>query len=214
VRFEFFGLPGTGKSYLCRELIQHQSESGIDSVVVSELIEDQSYLLFNLNKIRYSIMFSIRHPIATWKVNLFAELYKSETDNHAVVIEQGILQAIWSLEMLSDRNIAEALVDVYCRWLPSRVIVIEPPDSQFYIKHLTARDQGRSQFDTLGEDEIKQSLSCANNATENILNLVTKKRPEIETLRLINDHQVDIALIDQWICSELGVNLTTVQTAN
>ena len=226
MRVEYFGLPGTGKSYLCRELIQYYENTGASLIKVSSIIEDQSYLIFNLNKLRYSAMFLITHPRAVWRIvgiskkhgtksksqyitkliNLFAELRKSATEKGHVVIEQGVIQAVWSLEMLSQSDIANELLDEVLNWLPAGVILVEPPDYQFYVEQLSNREQGRSHFDTLNEEEIKQSLDTADKAIQNILELTDSKKADLKVLRLVNDHRLDVAVTGQWISAESGAD--------
>jgi len=160
VRIEFFGLPGTGKSFLCRQLsINATSKRGI----------------------------RIKRQQFTKLINLFAELQKVDSTNMNVMTEQGVLQAIWSLEMQCKEEVASWLVNVYSRWLPSKVLIIEPPNFEFYVEQLSHRKSGRSQFDSLAKNEIALSMGRANNAVENILQLAKSERPNLKVMKLIND---------------------------
>lgn len=228
MRYEYFGLPGTGKSYLCRELIQYFASTGTDTITVRNIIDDQSYLIFNLNKLRYASIFLLTHRKTVWRVlgitakqrqkskrqqipkliNLFAELQKSETEKGHVVIEQGILQAVWSLEMQSESSIANELMDEVLHWLPTRVVLVVPPDKRFYLRQLSTRDQGQSHFDALSEAEIHQKWSVANEAIQTILELIASKKGDSKVLKLVNNHHLDVANTGKWISDEaaIGVN--------
>lgn len=211
MNIEFFGLPGSGKSYLCRELINYyaQHSAGKVKVEVAPLIEDQPIGLFNmakyvcallflLTRTRYSllalsIIFRMK-PVSrrrqiTKTINILSELRRIDSSSTAVpiVIEQGLLQAIWSLEMLNTLPVADSLMRTLSLWLPLTVIVIEIPNRELYLERLSNRKGGQSYFDRLSREQVIAELESGDNVIQQILALLILYQPEANIVRLAND---------------------------
>ena len=219
MRFEYFGLPGVGKSYLCRELKEYLTHSGTHAITVNDIIEDHSYLLLNLKKIINAALFFICHPkvalcciriskqhgvrstkqLVTKLINLLSELQRAKKTRRYRVTEQGVLQAVWSLELLSTGQLAEDLLLTLAKWLPEGVILVEPPNDQLYMEQLVGRENGQSRFDAMDQTEVSDSLQEAREAIIRIMEIVQSIGVGARVLKLINDHQLDVADTAQWL---------------
>ncbi|MFT4549580.1 MAG: hypothetical protein ACI8XO_002451 [Verrucomicrobiales bacterium] len=175
---EFFGLPGSGKSYLCESLGKQLAgrDMQIDGCAHPP-VDLQPRLRLHLIKQSSAWRFAIRHPVlasrivriiqrsgqaskrhvVTKSINLFAELTRCEKFRNRLVSEQGVLQAIWSVALRARRPVIDDLVTLALPWLPTIIVQVDV-DRAEHLRRLDEREGGRSRLDRMEGQALSEEL--------------------------------------------------------
>lgn len=219
---ELVGLPGVGKTYLCRSLEEHYA--GRNDARVHVIVETE-YATFGilgvvLEKLWRAARFAATHPGTTGKlllairpktrilsggplsklVNLLAETDRSAriSPSETWISEQGVLQAVWSLEMRSDESVRAELLEALSRWLPERVVFVET-DRAEYESRLKRRKGGRSHFDRLNDGGLPEAIERGSRRTHEILDVWALHVPDGDRLDFWNGRDARVMDIVEWI---------------
>lgn len=219
---ELVGLPGVGKSFLCRSLQKFYDSTG--DVGVQIVVEKQTTALGNLAsvvaKLHRATRFTVMHPRTTGKLilaifskgsirlngrlskiaNLLSEADRScrAPPSKLLISEQGVLQAVWSLEMRSDEPVYAELLEALCWCLPERVVFVEV-DAKEYVSRLEGRNAGRSHFDRLQAGGLPEAMERGLQHTHEILDSWAVHIPGGDRLDFWNGQNVQIGDIADWV---------------
>lgn len=206
---ELVGLPGVGKTYLTRAV--HERLRQVDSLClhVAPQVPCSRIEMLRLvpQKLRSAGLFALRYPRLTTRlvghirtggsvlrlrrirklVNLCAELLIADrVDDHVLrLCEQGVLQAVWSLEMISERSVQAALLPEIVDWLPDRVVYVQTGRLQIE-KQLRDRVFGRSHFDRLDDRALRLAMDKGEARMRRILETRERLMPGSALLVLQN----------------------------
>lgn len=142
----------------------------------------------------------LRHGRPSKFVNLLSEADRSERvpPSEIRVSEQGVLQAIWSLEMRSGEPLHAELLHVLARWLPEAVVLVEA-DRAEYESRLRGRERGRSHFDRLGDERLPEAIERGMRGMRAILELWALHVPDADRLDFWNGGDARARDIAEWI---------------
>lgn len=178
---ELVGLPGVGKSFLCRALVRAYAGNGTVRVIVESEREVAPIgisreLLAKLSRAaRFALLHvgttatlvrtvcgrgqSLRRGRLSKLVNLLSETDRSSRvpSGETCINSQGVLQAVWSLDMRSDEPARAELLTALTRWLPEAVVHVEADPAEYETWLRTRRD-GRSHFDRLESDGLPAAV--------------------------------------------------------
>tara|TARA_R110000850_G_scaffold3926_6_gene18686 strand:+ start:585 stop:1325 length:741 start_codon:yes stop_codon:yes gene_type:complete len=180
MRIEFVGLPGAGKSYLCRELghlLSNKEGSPMIGDTVSLSADEQNWFCSQISKLFGASLFAMRHPLAAFRItqiirksgqkskrhmvtkslNLLAELRRIDSPRNGSISEQGVLQAVWSIALDARQEVIDKLLVAARPWLPTTAISVDV-DSSELIPRLGGRERGRSRFDRLEPADLADAL--------------------------------------------------------
>ncbi len=180
MRIEFVGLPGAGKSYLCRTLgcWLASNGDGIDlGGRVSPSADEQNWIWSQLAKLFGASGFVIRHPLEAFRIagvvqksgqrskrhmvtkslNLLAELGRFDSPRNGLISDQGVLQAVWSIALHARRQVIDELLGAARPWLPTAAIRVDVGRSEL-IRRLGERERGHSRFDRLQGEDLAKAL--------------------------------------------------------
>jgi len=196
---EFVGLPGTGKSWLCEEFPTHQynghflSRMPVDKIGsitrnISKIVNGLAFCFtnFTLSRKLYGISKQCELACAstTYKkwFNLLTEMRRAEVSmrsRHPCVVcgrtekmhlvEQGVVQAIWSLATYAEDEVINHLVSAVGSWLPDIVVLVDTPTKETNYRLLRSRENGQSRFDSLSISELRDSAEAGAALLETIL---------------------------------------------
>lgn len=165
---EFFGLPGSGKSALARELTARLSHEGVSFNNVLAGLGDRSTVIRVLHKASTLVGGAIRDPwffaYSGWTILktrqrslrdlvrvavnwcYIATIIKLSRKNGAkVILDQGLLQSIWSI-YLSARNHVDIDALFSRAELPDLLIIVQT-DLQVASERRLRRSNGRSRLE-------------------------------------------------------------------
>ena len=231
VNIEFVGIPGVGKSYLCRSIEAHLLDDRVHEgkaplpLITPALVSPNDAWLANVGKkLARALAFSCRHPLtavrlwrsifghgeeiernrATKYINLLSELQRMHTRKAtcSLLTEQGVLQAIWSLEMLALGSICETLMQLTLPWLPDAIIVVRASRTQ-HEKQIARRKLGKSNFDQLRGRQLSLAIDRGEDSLEKILALWSTLIPDGRRLDIDNEPERDAALLYAWLAKQL-----------
>lgn len=226
VNIELVGLPGVGKSYLCRSIESRiRAETAAPALNTPQLNMPEIRPLFgSAAKLWRAWVFSMAHPVVAGRlfssvipqwtdlqrnrcsklVNLLSEMQRSNSapSSHSLMTEQGVLQGIWSLEMLSESSLYSDIMHHCIRWLPDVVIVIDAELVQ-HEKQLTHRKMGKSGFDRLHGAELRRAIERGDEKLDHILSLWTELMPECHRLDFDNRTGRDAKFLYDWLADLL-----------
>ena len=234
---EFVGLPGVGKSYLCRSLedVYAARVSTPVRVLVERDTAGLGALRRQLEKLWRAARFAAAHPGTTGRlaravgpvgrmihrgrlsklVNLLAEVHRSSRGSRSTtwISEQGVLQAVWSLEMRCDDSVHTALIETLAPWLPDRVVFVasERPEHE---SRLRGRERGRSHFDRLAVDRLPEAIERGSRHAREILETWTRHVPRADRLDFRNDGPVRGDDIVDWVDGRRGGTTTSDSRRN
>ena len=229
--FELVGIPGVGKSYLCRSIEAHLLDGKVHEekvplpLTTPALVSPNDAWLVNIGKkLARASAFSCQHPLtavrlwrlifgdgqgirrnrATKYVNLLSEMQRIRTRQAAssLLTEQGVLQGIWSLEMLALDSICEMLMQLTRPWLPDAIIVVRAARTQ-HKTQLAMRKLGKSNFDQLRGRQLSQAIDQGEDSLEKILALWSQLKPDGRRLDVNNEPERDAALLYAWLAKQL-----------
>tara|TARA_R110002096_G_scaffold4493_4_gene20779 strand:+ start:9082 stop:9804 length:723 start_codon:yes stop_codon:yes gene_type:complete len=204
---EFIGLPGVGKSYICRRLFEVcEPPGGAEAIHVAPAAEDQRRVAHLAAKLHRATLFLLRHPLVTGRilhcvgrsaqkssleavfkaVNLLSELQAVDRTQGVSVIDQGVLQAIWSV-LLRGRNCQDErrFLELVRPWLPS-VVIFVVAEREENIRRLRTRLNGQSRIDGLPAGEIEAELIRGTNLLEQIFKEWKEVVSDGRELRVVN----------------------------
>ena len=223
---ELVGLPGVGKSFLCRSLKDVYAGEG--HVPVRIAVESEAALPFRApralgGKLWRAARFAAVHVGTTGRlvlairsgegilgllrcgrpsklVNLLSEADRSAraSPSEIRISEQGVLQAVWSLEMRSGQPLHAELVRLLARWLPEVVVLVEA-DRAEYESRLRRRERGRSHFDRLGSERLPEAIERGLRGTREILEVWALHVPGAERLDFWNGGDARAEDIAEWV---------------
>jgi hypothetical protein len=133
-------------------------------------------------------------------VNLLSEMKRSDSasSSQSLITEQGVLQGIWSLEMLSQHSVHEELMRHCVDWLPDVVVVVDAERKQ-YEEQLTRRKTGKSGFDRLKGAELKRAIERGDEKLDQILSLWADLIPDCRRLDFDNRTGNDAKHVYDWL---------------
>ena len=159
MNIELVGMPGVGKSYVCRSveavLLQEKARLKNTSLPLtsSRLISpNTTWWSDSVKKVARAFAFICSHPLTAFRllrlilgngqgfqrnrttkyVNLLSEMQRLHPAHaqSSLLTDQGVLQAIWSLEMLASSTIYQGIMQLTKPWLPDVIILILAESSQ------------------------------------------------------------------------------------
>lgn len=219
---EFVGLPGVGKSFLSRRLDERFRRAGIGEVSTAFQADlpPLRAVPFAFGKVVRALRFAALHIETTAAlvrivrsdggglgagrltklINLLSELTRSARvpAAHMLINEQGVLQAIWSLEMRAGEPVHERLLGQCARWLPDAVVFVEVEWRQ-NVDRLRGRKDGHSRFDTLSDERLDREASKGGPLLHAILASWAAEAPEGRQLDFRNDDGADVGIIFGWL---------------
>ena len=183
---EFLGLPGSGKSTVCRQLQAVLAVQGIRSVMTQDFVR-WSASQTRLRKLTHAL----RAPVRTMR-HLFSALrfwwsldrrsaasfrrailaapiaaslarYLQTTDAQVMLLDQADMQGVWSIGALASRHDAKALerlLSITGTWAPRAYVHLEA-DVAFAIGNISGRADGGSRFDRVESRYVESALQQA-----------------------------------------------------
>ncbi|MFK7861603.1 MAG: hypothetical protein AB8B64_22505 [Granulosicoccus sp.] len=232
MNIELVGIPGVGKSYLCRsveEKILEQKahpESGSLPLTTPWLASPHSSRLSGtLRKVARASAFASLHPAivsrlfkvvfgngqgfqknrCTKYLNLLAEMQHLHDTNAptSLLTEQGVLQGVWSLQMLTHETTYDQIMRLIIPWLPDAIVVVVAESSQ-HEKQLVFRELGQSTFDRLQGEKLYNAIEQGELNLARILELWTELRPDGKRLDFDNEPDNDARELFSWLSSQLS----------
>ncbi|MFK7994601.1 MAG: hypothetical protein AB8B87_10720 [Granulosicoccus sp.] len=231
MNFELVGIPGMGKSYLCRsveEKILHEKalkKSGALPLTTPWLeSSNPGRLLSTLRKLVRASTIACTHPATALKLfkvvfgngqgfqknrctkylNLMAEmqcLHKAGATT-SLLTEQGVLQGVWSLEMLAETPVYDQIMRLIIPWLPDAIVVVEADSSQ-HKEQLTYRELGQSTFDQMRGEALSRAINQGEYNLIKILALWAELRPAGKRLNFNNEPDNDAQILFDWLSEQL-----------
>lgn len=223
---ELVGTPGVGKSYLCRAIEVHITRE-LNPLALTTPVFDRPFkrLLPNtLRKLVRACLFCVRNPATTWRlqhvifkgwrgyrfgrckkfVNLLSEFQRSNAadTSNSLMTEQGVLQAIWSLEMMAEISIYQQVMELCMNWLPDAVILVEADLTQNR-RQLKQRKRGKSAFDRLSGEELVNAIERGNQTRDKILSMWMELMPDAHRLDYTNTPEGDTRYVFDWLVARL-----------
>lgn len=215
-----------GKSYICRA-IEEQIKVELNPVALTTPVFDKRIIRMlpdTLRKIMRAGLFFARNPATTLNlyyeifkgksapqigsrkkfVNLLSELQRSSGVDKSISLmtDQGVLQGIWSLEMLADESVYRRLMQISVRWLPDAVILVEA-DMRQNKQQIEHRTQGRSSFDRLQGEELLEAIERGNQSRDKLLSHWTELVPAGHYLNYRNNPGSDTRVIYDWLVARI-----------
>ena len=221
---ELVGLPGVGKSFLSRCVERQlavrraggtffttytgETQSRFPLELTFKILRATRFVATHavtglaLFAIVRSSRAGLRYRTLTKFVNLLAELDRASRTSPATVrvSEQGVLQAIWSLEMLTPESIHRPLMRESERWLPEAIVFVDL-DRERHVRRLRQREKGRSRFDRLSDEELPGEMARGLLEMRAILLEWRRHLPDGARLDFSNDGdgEADAASIVDWL---------------
>lgn len=219
---ELVGLPGVGKSHLCRTLRdRHVAGRGAPIRVLVEVEPTKLGIVHGMTgKLWRASLFAAMHTGTAWKlvrvvdsrggilrrgrpskfVNLLSEAARSARvpRSEILISEQGVLQAVWSLQMRSDESVYAELLEPLSRWLPKRVVLVKI-DRAEYESRLSRREGGRSHFDQLEAERLPDAIERGVRHTHDILDGWARHVTDADRLDFWNDRSARADDIVEWL---------------
>ena len=226
MNIELVGMPGVGKSYICRD-IEERIDRSPDPLALTTPVFDRLYLRIlpdSIRKVWRAGMFLIHNPrtvanlyrevfkgkgslcIArcTKFVNLLSECQRSQAAHKSkpLMTDQGVLQGIWSLEMLAEESLQQRLMQISSPWLPDVVILVDadPSQNKQQLKH---RKNGKSRFDRMQGEELRTAMELGKLKRDDILALWGEMVPKGHRLDFMNQPGSDARLVFDWLTDRL-----------
>jgi len=231
MNIELVGIPGVGKSYLCRSIEekildekQHNKNNELPMTTSWLAAPHSGRLSINVRKLIRALTFTCLHPSTTVKLfkvvfssrqdlqinrctkylNLLGEMQHLHGSNAAtsLLTEQGVLQGVWSLEMLARQSIHDQIMRLIVPWLPDAIVFVAAESSQ-HKKQLVYRELGQSMFDRLQGEELAEAIEQGEYNLTRILELWSELRPDGERLDFINEPGTDASTLFNWLASRV-----------
>lgn len=158
---ECAGLPGAGKTTVCKLVSEPHGSKG--AVPLTALRPHKEILRAGWNILALSLTIRpFRFKRLKRAFNLIVFLRHYEHRGLVILLDQGIVQKIWSIMADANDHSSERLQRVMASLLPfapSWVVWLETPlDSA--VKRLGAREEGNSRYDGLPPDEALLQLKA------------------------------------------------------
>lgn len=211
---EFFGVPGAGKSTIARRASERLAATQAVTEPTYELAHEVSTASRYRKKGSYAADAVARRPRRALEVArliaatdqpsrrglgklAFNWLYVdgvvgSRPPGELRVLDQGLLQAAWSVGLAAARDqigvLVERAVEALSRSGPALVVLVdvEPETAR---ERIAARSDGDTRVDP---DEIAAAVALERRVERTLLETVAD-RPAVETLRVENDSRSDLA---------------------
>jgi thymidylate kinase len=166
---ECTGLPGAGKTTVCKFVAEPHGGKGAISLTAlrpnMNMLRAGRHILalsltvrpFRLNRLKRAF-------------NLIVFLRHYEHRDMAILLDQGIVQKIWSIMADANAHSGARLRRVMASLLPFApdwVVWLETPIA-FAAQRLNAREDGNSRYDTLPPDEILRRLTARRTLLRNL----------------------------------------------
>ena len=227
---EFVGLPGAGKSYLCKALGQSLTSDRFVVDGVGRPSKDQGvrWLGFVV-KIGEAAVFVLRHPRCSVRaakvilksrqcsgldllrksVNLFAELRYLDACGESAISEQGVLQAVWSIDFRAKRRSHPELLRAIKDWLPNSIVEVEA-DKAVICERLADRERGRSRLDGKQGESLMEELDEGSLLLGEILQSWRQLMPTGRRLTVSNAEDADVnqvlGTVRRWIAETIELD--------
>lgn len=140
-------------------------------------------------------------------VNLLAEMQRVHTASKAVSLmtEQGVLQGVWSLEMLASESVCKDIMELIVPWLPDAIVLVKAESSQLE-KRLAFRKLGQSTFDQLRGAELTLAIKRGEDKLARIIDIWTSLKPGGRRLDFTNETDNDAGELYAWLVNQLAGN--------
>ena len=226
MNIELVGMPGVGKSYICRD-IEERIERSPDPLTLTTPVFDRLYLRLlpdSIRKVCRAGMFLMHNPRtvnnlyqevfkgkgslcvarSTKFINLLSECQRSHAANksNSLMTDQGVLQGIWSLEMLAEESLHQRLMQIAIPWLPDVVILVDADSSQNK-QQLEHRKNGKSRFDRMQGEELRMAMELGKLKRDDILAQWGEMVPHGHRLDFMNQPGSDAQLLFDWLTDRL-----------
>jgi thymidylate kinase len=195
---EFFGLPASGKSTLCKGLENRLAKEGIPtSNITLKIINQKGTYEGYIFMIGYAILTMIRCPrislrllqlihdtnqrclkdiIRLWLYSLFVHTSFRKCKNKEGIhhFDQGVYQLLWSIALTAD-SIDKSILQSILSEFPTpknHIIVFVDIDVEVSMERLAARDGNFSRVETLLENEVVDGSSLCIEAHQLVHKLI------------------------------------------
>jgi len=227
VNVELIGLPGTGKSYVCHQLSDLVSQN--EYIVTGNRVDNQMRLVSLGLKTYHALIFVLPNPRkaihitktvfqttqrsriqkVTKLINLLSELGRSQKTkiNQLMISEQGVLQAIWSLQLHASQSIFHDLLVVCKDWLPSAAIMVRSPSTEVNCLRLRSRVNGQSRFDRMNLEELTAELERGERLWQDVKQDLDSVSPQLEWVEFINSEKDSSRSLAEWISRYANQNV-------
>jgi len=203
---EFVGLPGVGKSYLLDHLASELASTGYKLYVPVALVSKQRTRRV-LSKLSLVLRFSFCNPVIfiilvkafgrrthyrlffNW-LFVLASIQKMRGFSYGL-LDQGIVQAIWSCQYRGVNIIAELISIAISRAIRkagiTQIIIVEVyADIKYHSKWLYARENGQSPLEDASPCRLKNLSESISTALETFKELKLEKHFAIEIISYQN----------------------------
>jgi hypothetical protein len=223
---EFFGLPGAGKSVLAGELVEALRAGGDPAYMASSVTGPDArtglrYLrkgveilgvLFRRPRASLALLYSLNRSgqgsavqtLKRWADFMVAQgLMSASRSPGSVILDQGILQAIWSIGLQGDlTGPLESLVANRRSWrLPDVVVVVQAPVDEI-IARLVSRPSRHSRL----QDDVS-GVAASMEGAQRLMSLVLEKA---QSLGLAKESMITIENRSGSSASNLASSLVPI----
>jgi len=167
---EFVGLPGAGKSTLMRAL-----RDTLPPVIGPQVPRDRARRSIGMGFNAMSLMLSLR-PMQLNDLHRLVKLLEAHSfyataHDRPVLLEQGIIQRLWSL-LADRRSFDDERLQYFIMWLarvgPEVIVHVRTPHAAV-AERIRNRAKGNSRYERLGPDELMAKLGPADELYERLV---------------------------------------------
>jgi len=230
---EFLGLPGSGKSVLAHATARVLRERGVDvHEPTYKLAHERGEAARQVTKAWQTLTATVRSPRDTFSwfrafaasrqarrsglikltvnwLHLTTVLERAGRSAGVILLDQGLLQALWSVEyearrsLLESERLAERLADC----LPERAAIVLTEASLTTVeRRLAGRPGATSRLEQAPDLEVTRSLAWAREALARVeaLGTAVAARRGIPLLRVANDEDGGLDATAQWLGDKIS----------
>lgn len=228
---EFFGLSGAGKSTICKAVKRHLAGRGLPVVdLATSLGDDQAaWIARHWRRAGYVLYGFMRRPLESvllvklvlqdgqtsvrnlmkvcwnfWSIlGWYAWLYRRLPPDYIVLVDQGLVQAVWSIRFSARVQQADwAAFLTRCGLSHMMLVALQtPPDVAR--QRLAARAAGSSRMEAYARDGFQKEWSKAAALFEELSEVLAGVSPAPKTVKIDDDGSRNADMLAQAVLEEL-----------